>query len=148
MATIENVAADFARYLTTHQRGETTIVVRADDAPEWVADIIHDVHGNMFPDDWTYATIKECAEYIAENGDDGEQPEADIYTHALLQWLANYPNATDACDEAAEEYGRAEGIVETIRLGQYCAIRNIHYALLAALQDRADAQPDDEEETA
>lgn len=146
MATIEGMAEEFASFLTTQQRGDKTIAVRTDDAPEWVGDIIHDIHGNMFPDDWTYATISECADYIAANGDDGEQPETDFRTGALLEWLRDYPNAVDACDEAAEEYGASKGIIETIQMGQHCAVREIHYALLRALQERVDECGEDEAE--
>ncbi len=146
MAELETVASDFARYLTTHKRGDETIIVKTEDAPEWVGDIIHEVHGDLFPDDWTYATISECADYIADNGDDGEQPEVDIYTVSLLDWLRDYPNAVDCCDEATEEYGPSKGIIEIIQMGQHRAIGEIHGALLSAFERRAEET--DEEESA
>jgi hypothetical protein len=154
VATVESVAADFLSFLTTHKRGSETIVVKNEDAPEWVEDIVYEIHGNLLPDDWTYATIKECAEYLEENGNDGGSPEADIYNSDLLAWLKNYPDATDAVDRTKEDYGNGQnlGIMEMIQQGQAMAKSEICSQLAYQFEQRAEAlnegaDEDEDEET-
>jgi len=121
------------------------IIVKRDDAPEWVRDVIYSVHGNSFPDDWTYKAIKEATSAIAEDGEDAEI-EADVYTSDLLEWLTNASGAVDYCDEATSEYGAADSIIATIQQGQACAYAAIVNATLAALNDIEEEE--EEEETA
>lgn len=120
------------------------IIVPRDDAPEWVRDVIYAVHGNSFPDDWTYKAIKEAASAIEEEGEDA-QIEPDIYTSELLEWLTNASGAVDYCDEATSEYGAADSIIATIQQGQAYAYSAIVSATIAALTD-ADIDEEDEEE--
>jgi hypothetical protein len=152
VATVESVARDFLSFLTTHKRGSETIVVKTDNAPEWVEDIVYEIHGNLLPDDWTYATIKECAEYLEENGNDGGSPEADIYNSDLLDWMKNYPGATDDVDRCAEEFGTSdsEGIMDRIKRGQWYAKSNICSQLAYLFEQRAeetDEETGEDEET-
>jgi hypothetical protein len=137
-------AALFARYLTTNQTpGERQgITVKTDDAPEWVTEVIHAAHGDSFPDDWTYATIREAADAIEESGEDAEL-EPEIYTAQLLEWLREYPNATGYCDDAVTEYGTdySGGIISVIQMGQAIAQAEIVHAVIAALES---ADLDDE----
>lgn len=144
--TVENIAQQFVSFLTTKTRDNgDTFTCTTDNAPDWVSDVICDLHGNMFPDDWTYATIQECAEYIAENGDDdSDSPEAEIYTARLLSWLSDYPNAVDKVDEGVEEMsGDFRGLVQAIQYAQASVIREIHYNLIQTFNDRAEQQEDE-----
>jgi len=133
---LQERAAQLAKYLVTNNTpGERQgIVVKADDAPEWVADVVRAVHGDTFPDDWTYKAIKEAADAIEEEGEEAEV-EADIYTSDLLKWLADFPGALDMCDEATSDYGQRDSLIESIRQGQYYAYRTIVQETITALQD-------------
>ena len=143
MATVQELARILADSLTTQERNGKTITVTKDDKPEWVVDVIHAAHGNLLPDDWTYEVVGEVAELLAD-GDDDSDIEADIYTHDLLQWLAEYPNAADAVDEWYDETGEPRGaLIEQLQQGQYKAKRDIFYAVESALEELAT----EEEET-
>lgn len=142
---LQERAAKLASFLTTTQRREgETIVIKTDDAPEWVGDVVHAVHGDMLPDDWTYETIKDAADAIAEDGEDAEL-EADIYTHSLLTWLRDYPGAVGYVDDAAEQFGEVAGIIEQIQRGQYVAQAEIVAAVISQLELLEDDEDDDDE---
>src|SRR3990167_6138481 len=86
----------------------------ADDAPEWLRDIVHDAHESMLPDDWKHEFISDAFDAIAggEPGDlDSPELEADIYNHDLLRWLSSNLNRISFVDEAIEEYGDVTGIM-------------------------------------
>lgn len=144
MATVQELARILADSLTTQDRNGKTITVTKDGAPEWVTDVVHAAHGNLLPDDWTYETVNAVAELI-QYGDDETSLEPDIYTHDLLQWLAEYPNAVDAVDGYYEEMGIADRgpLTEQIQCGQQHEKRQIFYAVYAALEELA--EQDDEE---
>ena len=147
MTTLEERAAQLSRYLVVNRKeGERQgIIVRSDDAPEWVQDVVHAVHGDLLPDDWTYATIKEAADAIEEAGENAEL-EADIYTRDLLDWASNYPDAIDSCDRATEEYGASFGsIMEQIQAGQLLAKSEVLNTLRAELENLNENEEGEEE---
>lgn len=137
---LQERAASLSSFLTLNTReGERRIVVKTDDAPEWVADLIRVVHGDLFPDDWTYQAIRDAAAAIEEDGEDAAI-EPDIYTSDLLAWLKDYPGAADFCDQAREEYGFSGGIIEQIGYGQSLALREIVAAVIAQLEYLAEEE--------
>lgn len=144
MATVQELARILADSLTTQERDGKIITVTKDDKPEWVVDVIHAAHGNLLPDDWTYETVGEVAELIAE-GDDDSDLEAEIYTAKLLQWFADSPGATDYADQAAGEYGKFDGIIEQIQAGQLLAKQEIYSAVYAALEELATEEGEETE---
>ena len=57
----------------------------------------------------------------------------DIYNKDLTDWLNNSYYNVEACDEAAREFGDADGdIMDRIKRGQYWAIDQI-YGVIAGL---------------
>lgn len=144
MTTLQERAAQLDKYLIVNTKeGERQgIIVKADDAPEWVGDVVYSVHGSSLPDDWTYKAIKEAASAIEQDEDD-PTVEADIYTRDLLDWLTNASGAIDYCDEATSEYGERDSIIATIQQGQAYAYAAIVSATIAALND---AEEEEEEE--
>lgn len=140
----QQAAQALASFLTIQTRNNgDRFVCKTDDAPDWVADLIRTVHGDLFPDDWTYQTISECADAIAEGSE--QEPDADIYTRDLIKWLGSYPDALGACDEATEEYGAQDSIDATMRQGQQYAISRIYLEVSAALEAYAEEQEEDAE---
>ncbi len=142
---IQERAAELSKYLVRQARREgEMIIVRADDAPDWVADVIYAVHGNLFPDDWTYETIKDAADAIADDGEDAAL-EPDVYTRTLLDWFVTYPDAAGCCDQAREEYGHSGGIIEQISYGQSLAQSEIVAAVIGQLETLGEDDEDDSE---
>jgi hypothetical protein len=148
--TISTQARKAAAWFTTTTRGDETITVLKDDAPEWVSDLVFAAHGSDFlPDDWRYEKIGEALDFIADSDDpeDGYGEFADgavdVYTHDRLAWLSSNLNRPAYCDEAVEELGsESSDIIERIGLGQYYEANEIYGLVLRALEETI------EEETA
>jgi len=81
------------------------------DAPQWVTDFVHVVHGDMMPDDYKYQFIHEAVEFLCDNDneDDLQQSaEGAIYNHERLQWLASNAERPYIVDETVQEFGLAD----------------------------------------
>lgn len=93
-----------------------------DDRPEWVQDLCHAAHGDMWPDDWRYHFIVEALDALAETADpDDILMEPDVYTHELTAWLASRADRYEYCDLAMEEGGidyTSQGILAALMDGQ------------------------------
>jgi hypothetical protein len=117
-----------------------------DGSPAWMDDVILSAHqrGDMLPNDWTYETIRNLLDRIAESDDlDDDKWESvescvDIYTGDLTAWLGSHAYRVAFCDEARETFGAASGILEAIQAGQRLEAGEIWDALIDAL-DAADA---------
>jgi hypothetical protein len=146
MAVLQDKAQAFVGYLETRTRNNgDRFVCAKDDAPGWVADIIRAVHGDLSPDDWTYQTISDCADALAEGSE--REPESDTYTRDLIAWLGSYPDALADCDCAVAEWGPGDDIESMIRQGQQYAIYRIYSDLRAMLEEQdIDDDTDDEQE--
>lgn len=143
--TLQDVAREAASWLTTVKRGDESIVVCKDGAPEWVVDLVYAASGDFGPDDWRYASIASALEFVAESSDpedeDGDWADGnvDFYTGARVAWLASNLNRAAYCDEAADEFGNPEAdTVERIGLGQYQESREIYGSVLSSLQHRVE----------
>lgn len=108
-----------------------------DDSPEWVSDLVRDAHQGDLPNDWRYETIVEILSAISEGGDDPPEPE--IYTRALLQWLAGGdeigPSRVDEYDRAVEEFGDSGSLVANIQLAQHMVIGEMWASVTASLEE-------------
>lgn len=155
--TIHTLASEAYEHFTTKVRGEDTIVVLKDDAPEWVGDLVREAHGADFlPDDWRYAAIRsalgaiagEATDEIDDLGAEWADGHVDVYTHARLKWLASNLTRVAYCDEAREEYGEARdgGIVGIIGMGQYAECREVFGFVRGALESELEAREDDEQD--
>ena len=62
-------------------------------------------------------------------------------------WLAGHRNNAALVDDAAEEYGQADGsdTFARIGVGQYLAIERIGQAVIQAVEDEADGREDETE---
>ena len=156
-ATVQALAGEAYSWFETARRatGDTETGPREegerytrckDGAPEWVTELVHDAHGDFLPDDWRYDAICSALEFISETDDpeDGASEWADsnvdVYTGARLAWLASNLNRAGYCVDAAGEYGSsATDIVAMIGQGQYAESREVFYAVLSALEERAEA---------
>jgi hypothetical protein len=100
------------------------VVLVLEDAPSWMTDLCRDAHGDMMPDDHKYRFIKESLDAIIESitgGDEGElftQVEPDIYAHDLLTWVSSNIMRVTYVDNAVENYGHGESVIDDIGMGQ------------------------------
>lgn len=149
---VQQAAAAAYRAMERAKRdGSDESYVRVKDgAPEWIKDAIYDAHGGgeILPDDWTYSAARSAFECISEADDPQDarhewaDAEVDTYTNARLEWLADYPGALEAVDEAIDEMGwpsEAAGTIATLAgYGQYIAAGRIYDAILAACEEQAE----------
>lgn len=134
----------FADSFTTSTRtnGDEFILLK-DDAPQEYTDIVRQLHHGMLPDDIAYREISICADYLADDEELDDYPEADWRTSDLLDWFADN---TDAVDEFAQEFGVESKSFDVIGLisAAQCYAR---MQMCQELKDALDLLEDDEEET-
>lgn len=129
---------------------DTTIYKLKDGSPQWMTDVLHDAHGDMFPDDWKYECVMDACSHISDRSYDTEDEaydgdhefadgHVDVYTHDRLKWLASNLTRPGICDEAVDELG-SEGLdtVERIGLGQYAESREVYTEVVRALAAQLD----------
>jgi len=77
-------------------------------APDWIGELCHTAHGDMFPDDYRYAFIVEALDALEESEDPDEARDGYEYEHRNYQlalWLASHGHRFSYCDDWAQEYG-------------------------------------------
>jgi hypothetical protein len=105
--------------------------------PEWVADLVHEAHGSMLPDDWRYACIRAALEAVAEGVDGHEFADgyADDYSSDLAAWLGSHAVRPGYVDEAVEDLGAEfQGVAQVIQLGQRAEAREVFAAVVNTLE--------------
>ena len=121
-----------------------TFVCFTDDAPEWLRDVVRDLHSNSFPSDWIYCAAKAAVEQIESEGYDSDNAHewadgmVDIYTRDLYQFAADncltgwYGDAESEADDLGHENQEPH---ERIALVQYCAYARIFNAIGEAIEE-------------
>lgn len=140
----QRFAAEAYRAFENNTRGDVSMTVLRDDAPEWVRDAVRRAHGNLLPDDWIYATSRDAFSALSDVDEDTDMQTVwdefstaamDAYTDDRLRWLASHPARLSYCDEAVSD-GLCDGssIAETIGCGQYLEAREIFREIWAAVE--------------
>lgn len=152
--TISSLAGEAYDWFTRKERGDETITVLKEDAPEWLTDLVREAHGDFLPDEWRYKAIRSALGAIHDNegediddlGSEWADQNVDTYTYARLHWLASHLSRADYCDDAVSEIGINEdaGIVDRIGFGQYVESREIFASVRQSLEDRLDELEGDE----
>lgn len=140
-ATIESLAADFARRFEGAVRSDGTKYrrVKDDEKSEELTDLIHAAHGDMLPDDWKYQFIEEALDAIAEDGEDADM-EPSTYYGALGAWLGSHAERFGYCDEARQEWGGDfRDTAHLLALGMYAEQREVLASVLASLEALVEA---------
>lgn len=122
-------------YFTTNKRGDETITVLNDNAPEWVRGAVFDCHDGMLPDDWTYAACASAFEHVAAESDHFEgwaDSNVDVYTHDLIEWSKG---RTHLVDRALTEFGGT--MTGAIQLAQTFELERIADTVAEAISDNA-----------
>lgn len=121
-----------------------------DGAPEWVTELAHDAHGDMFPDDWKYDCIRSALASISDGFDEDDGPhefadsEVDVYTSARLAWLASNLSRSGYIEEAVSEgLTESQDPAELAGIGQYMEAREVFELVARSLADRLEAVEDE-----
>jgi len=122
------------KHFKTQKRGDDTITVLKDGAPEDLLESIHQAHGDRLPDDWVYDKYHSILDAISgyDNDDlDEIRPEivdglVDVYTSDLTAWLHSSNYNVYYMTEAQEEYGAQEDGFKLLQMAQYKAIDEIY----------------------
>lgn len=126
---VKELAKLMQGYLTTGKRDNgKTFVMLKDSAKDWMRNVCHKAHGDTLPDDYTYLFIQDALEAIveADNLDEADTYlAADTYTNKLLTWLSSMGSRCSYVDQAIENYGKANTIMEDIRNGQFEEMREV-----------------------
>ncbi len=155
MATIQEIARYFTEMFIQSERVNGDKFWKTiDDRPEELTELIYAAHGDMLPDDWKYAFVREALIDFSEAEDpDDVQPEADIYTNDLTAWLHSRADRYYYCDQYQEDFGVKANTSMSDRLsgGQYMEKREVYYSVLSSLRDLEesgylDSEEEEEEE--
>jgi hypothetical protein len=116
--------------------------------PNWLQDMIRELHGDMLPDDYKYSAVLACLEHIAESSEDDEPGDivnewADSYvdhsTHALTGWLHSSVERPGYVDQYCDDYGTQPGSeFDRLQAGQLMEHLEIGAAVANALAERAE----------
>lgn len=149
---IYELAQTAANWFTTTERGDDTIVVLKDGYPEWVSDIVYDVHDGMSPNDWIYEQVRASFDAIAEDEmTDSDEVydygfEGDVYTSSVLDWAkSNY----DLVDETINELGWdgvARSIITAAQYAQAAEKERICLRVFELLSELVDEFEDEDAE--
>ena len=141
---IREAAEAASAFFTASERGDETITVLADGAPEWVRDLVREAHGDFLPDDWRYTAIRSAVDALADGSDPDEGGEwadsnVDVYNGARLSWLSSHLSRAGYCDEGVDELGGADlDTFERIGLGQYMELSEIWSLVVQSLRQHAE----------
>lgn len=114
------------------------------DAPSWVAEIIHDAHDTSMPRDDVYDVIGRVVDHLYNNDvediDEARESiteiEPDVYTHDLLKWLSSNLGNVDYLGQAAE-IGITDGF-QLLAYAQTLFIQEIGDSLLNSIENYMD----------
>lgn len=142
---IQNKIQTYADSFETKQRGNKTIIVLKDNAPEELDNSVMQAHGDRFPSDWIFDTYHSILEnltgYDINSIDDVEDYRheivdglVDIYTHELTGWLHSDNRNVYYLEDAVKEYGASDGF-QILMSAQYIAINEIYNEVVELLNE-------------
>ena len=112
--------------------------IRKDDAPEWVTQLVKEVHGEMFPDDYKYKFVVDALEAL-EDADDIDTAEEimreriDIYTYKLMHWVQSHTDRLAMANEHGKEF-EADTIEAFLTGGQFNERWDVFSLVLSTLE--------------
>lgn len=136
MKTIQELAREGSAFLTTSTRPDGSTFYRlADNAPQWVSDLVYSAHGDMMPDDYRYRWSAYALDAFAEYDDHQtaiDDIQAEPYNSQLLSWVSSNLYRMAWVDEAISE-GCCETLSEALSWGQAAEMREVYYSVLESL---------------
>lgn len=144
-ATVTERATEAASQFETATRSDGQEFTRlTNDAPDWLRDLVRTAHGDMFPDDWRYETIRAAVHFLAEYGGDDDaaahefaDAQVDVYTLARIAWLGSHLRRVQYVDEARDEglVSATADIADMIGAGQYEEASEVFHSVRESLSD-------------
>lgn len=140
-SSIKQLAAKLHAALVTDKRNDGQEFVHlGDNSPQWMTDVIREIHGDKMPEDTTYAFIERCAQAIEDSESEPQDAiyeiEPDIYTSDLTGWLHARADHVNYVDDAIEEIGRSciGSFSDLLQAAQSKHIHEVGSALISALE--------------
>ena len=144
---VQELATETLKHFERFTRGDgdgsddSPPLYKTNDPPDWVRDLCHDAHGDMFPDDWRYSFIVEALDAL-EEGNDTEDAygsiEPDVYSSEITGWLHSRADRYGYVDEATAE-GFIDEDADTLQrlmMGQLVEKLEVFHSVLASLEAR------------
>ena len=136
------LAVKMERYFISNKRNDGTKFCCCKDNPQWVTDIIHNVHGNKLPDDTVYKFIWDVLSVLIElnfdtvTEDDLQEAiytmESDIYTYDLTKWLHAREDHVYYLTQILEECADIKDGFQLLTWAQKAQIEEVGTALINA----------------
>jgi hypothetical protein len=136
---------------------ERSIWTHKDNTP--YQDFYHHAHGSdLLPDDHRYTMIHSILSAIGEelfNDPDLTLSDIDpvelidplvpVYNHDLLSWLSSHNSRYTYVDEAIQELGKRESIIDDIMSGYFMELEETYYLIIDWINTNS-SEPDEAEE--
>lgn len=111
-------------------------------------DLMHAAHGDMLPDDFRYQMIHDVLSGMSEDPDGDSFEVCDscvpVYNHELMAWLSSNNARYGYVDEAIEQYGKGDSVIDDIMGGYLLECMEVYDLINDWLDDNADEGDDDE----
>jgi len=111
-------------------------------------EMFHQAHGDMLPDDHRYQMIHDILEGMHEDPDvDGMEICDSIvpcYTYDLMSWLSSRNDRYAYVDEAIEQYGKGESIINDISAGYLLECMEVFDLINEWIDEHLDDEEEDE----
>ena len=109
-----------------------------DDAPEWLTQLVKEVHGEMFPDDYKYKFVVDALEALADADDIDTAEEImregiEIYTYKLMHWVQSHTDRLSMANEHGKEF-EADTIEAFLTGGQFNERWDVFSLVLSTLE--------------
>ena len=139
---LQKLAQEVRKYFEDHPHKENTFRMK-DEAPQWVRDMVFEAHEDFAPDDYKYNYVVEALDALASGDIEGETLEPEVYNYQLLNWLGSNMKRIGYVDEAREDCGPSEGIMQDIMMGQRKEKLEVFNIVRSCLEERAEEKEED-----
>ena len=139
---LQKLAQEVRKYFEDHPHKENTFRMK-DEAPQWVQDMVFEAHEDFAPDDYKYNYVVEALDALASGDMEGETLKPEVYNYQLLNWLGSNMKRIGYVDEAREDCGPSEGIMQDIMMGQRKEKLEVFNIVRSCLEERAEEKEED-----
>lgn len=119
---------------------------------DWVTDLCHKAHGEMFPDDWRYELIVDALGDIEEMAGEWDDLDADdfrekcsdtlterfdgryVYTAQLTGWLHSRADRYGYVDEWTKEISHADDLTRDLAGGLWTEYQEVFWSVFESIR--------------
>jgi hypothetical protein len=110
---------------------------------ETYQDLYFEAHQDMLPDDWRYKMIHDSLIALGEVEEGYDVMEAldshiPIYTHELMAWMGSRNDRYSYVDQAIEDFGKADSIINDIMAGYLKELEEVYYSVDQWIDEHVD----------